>query len=392
MVDRKWFWIGVALAACGGDSSPASSDDTTGNGTSSGAPASTGESSSSSSSGGAGVDTSSGGTTTSSSSGPVDGSDSSTGAPPTDPGCPECTVLADGLESGRGVAIDDTHVYFTDQTAGTVERVAIDGGDRMVLASDQDDAYDVTVADGVVYWTRHSAEGRVVRIAKDGGTPEFVDDDTPYARGVAVDDSHVYWTRYASNEGALHRRALDLESPTELLYTGSAGFSELALSSTRVFVSSHDPYTGGVSFIEPPPEEMIGTVLSVPLAGDLDDTETAAVGGEVAQPWGVAIAGDELYFATGDGGGGYGPNRIFQLTIGSPPAAQFTSPQTAPWGVAADDAWVYFTDASEVKAAAADTGDVTVLATMQNSARSIAVNDTMVAWVTKDRVLARPKP
>jgi hypothetical protein len=389
----RWTWILVAVAACGGDSSPAS-DDTTGNGTSSGGPTTTNESSSSStSSSGGGVDTTGTGSSSSSSAGPADGSESSTGAAPTDPGCPECTVLADGLESGRGVAIDDTHVYFTDQTAGTVERVAIGGGDHMVLADNQDAAYDVTVADGMVYWTRHSEDGGVVRIAKSGGAPELVDEDATYARAVAVDDTHVYWTRFATNAGSLHRRSVDFDGDPELLYTGSNGFSELALSETRVFVSSHEPYSGGgVGFIEPPPEDNLGTVLSVPLAGDLDDTDTAPVGGDVAQPWGIAIAGDEVYFATGDGGGGYGPNRIFHLTIGSPPAAQLTTAQNSPWGVAADDAWVYFTDASEVKAAAVDDGEITVLATMQNSARSIAVNDTTLVWITKDRVLARPKP
>jgi hypothetical protein len=352
-----------------------------------------GSSSSSSSSGGAssgGVVDTSGGATSSSSG--VPDPDSSTGDAPTVPGCPECTLLAGSLEGGRGIAVDDAHVYFTDEAAGTVERVSLSGGDRTVIASNQGSPYAVAASSDHVYWTIHSAAGAVMRATKDGGAPEFVDDDAAWARGIDLDDTHVYWTRFAAFEGALHRRSMALDEDPELLYTGSAGFAELAVGTSRVFVTSHEPASGGVAFIEPEPEEMMGTVLSVPLAGDLGDIDTSPVGGDVAQPWGIAVRGSQVYFATGEGGASLGPNRIFQLTIGSPPATQLTSEQTAPWGVAADDEWVYFTDHSEVKAVPTAGGEVVVLAAVQNSARSIAVAGELLVWVTKDSVVARPIP
>lgn len=389
---RRWLWIGIVIGACGDDSAPAS-DDTTGPGSSS---AADGESSSTpppaeSSSGGV-VDTSGGSTGSSSSGSPTD-DDGSTGSPPADPGCPECTVLADGLDDGRGVAVDGTHVYFSDQGAGTVERVALDGSGRTTIASEQDGPYDVALSTDLVYWTNHTSDGSVVRAPKEGGAAESVDDEADWARGVAVDDTHVYWTRFAAVEGALHRRPIGLDGPPELLYVASKGFAELALSDSRVFVTSHKPSTGGgAGFIEPPDEFGVGTVFSIPLEGDLDDVETVPVGGDIALPWGIAIEDAHVYFVTGDGEDDYAPNRIWDLTIGAPPPIQMTGEQSAPWGIAADDDWVYFTDASEVKAVPADGGDVVVLATMQNNARSIAVNDSTVVWITADRVLARAKP
>ncbi|HET6582883.1 MAG TPA: hypothetical protein VFG69_05540 [Nannocystaceae bacterium] len=389
MVERGLRWIGVIamLGACGDDSSPAA-DETSSAGTTGDGPGSTssGGSDPASTSSGADGSTSSPATTTGASE--SSGGDTTGGA--ADPGCPECTVLADDLEDGRGIAVDATHVYFTDTSAGTILRASIAGGEVDTLVMGQAAPYDLAVDGEAVYWTNFAEAGSVQRVAKDGGAPELVDTNTPFPRAVALDATHVYWTGFTSDSGLLVRRPLTLDGSAQTLLSGSAGFAELVVGSQSVYVSSHDPTTeGGVGFIEPPPEDMLGAIVSVPIDGG-DEPESLAL---VAQPFGIALAGDgTLVWATGDGAAADGPQRIFRLELAAPPEEQLTPAQTAPWGVAADEESVYFTDHTEVKSVPVAGGDIVVLATMQDSARSIAVTSDSIYWITQTRVLARPKP
>lgn len=390
MVDRNLRWFGVlvwSFVACGDDSPPASPD--TSAGTTGEGPSTTSASSVDSSTSDPAADTS---TSLSATTGAASESsdDGTTDGSPGDAGCPECTILADALEDGRGIAVDATHVYFTDTTAGTILRVPTSGGEVETLVMGQAAPYDVAVDGTHVYWTNFAEAGSVQRIANDGDAPELVDTDTPFPRAVALDATHVYWTGFAVDSGRLARRPLTLDGSAQTLLSGDAGFAELVVGPDSVFVSSHDPTTGGASFIEPPPELMQGAILSVPLDGGFDEMDALAL---VAQPWGIAMTDDgTVVWATGDGAAADGPLRIFRWAPPAGPEEQITPAQTAPWGVAADDDRVYFTDHTEVKAVPVAGGDIVVLATMQDSARSIAVTSDAIYWITQTRVLVRPKP
>lgn len=388
MVERLR-WIGVivlSFVACGDESPPASQE--TSAGTTGDGPSTTSASSVDSSSSASVADTSTSqtGTTSAASEGSDDGT---TGDPPGDAGCPECTVLADGLEDGRGIAVDATHAWFTDTSAGAILRLPMAGGEVETIVMSQAAPYDIAVDDDAVYWTNFDAAGSVQRIAKDGVAAELVDTNTVFPRGIALDATHVYWTGFDTDAGGLYRRPLTLDGSTQTLLTASKGFAELVVGSQDVFVSSHTPSSGGVGFIEPPPEEMLGAILSVPLDGSAEPDNLALV----AQPFGIALTSDgTLVWATGDGAAADGPLRIFSYALPGGPEQQITPAQTAPWGVATDDAWVYFTDHTDVKAVPVAGGDVVVLATMQDSARSIAVTNDAIYWITQTRVVTRPKP
>ena len=336
------------------------------------------------------------GTTTSTTAmGTVDSTDGSTGDPPgSDPGCPECTVLVDGLEGGRGLALDATHAYYTDQNRGTVERVALTGGAPEVLAGDQLSPYDVAVDGGHVYWTNFSAAGGVYRMAKAGGEIELIDDYGGPPRSLVVDTTHVYWTSFASGDGGVWRRELALEAISDRLLFAVAGIADLVIDDARVYATSHDPAPngGGIGFIQEPPMGLaVGVVVSVPLAGDPDFDATTIHASGVAQPWGIAKVGDALFWANGDGAGDNNANAVLSVDVDAGPASVLASGQTAPWGVAADDTTVYWTDFTEIRSMPHGGGDPVVLATMQANARSIAVSDDAVVWITTVRVLLLPK-
>jgi sugar lactone lactonase YvrE len=377
------------LGACGDDGGPATG--TTGPGSSTTEAASTGtppaESSDSGSSSTGSVD----GTSSSSGAADSEGSSSTTGAATiVDEGCPECTVLVDGLTSGRGIAVDDAFVYFTDQSAGNVGRIQKNGGEGGVLVSAQDSPYDIAIDATHVYWTNYVDAGAVMRVPKEGGAAETVSTSLR-PRAIAVDESHVYWGTFDELQGDLYRRDVMLSGSAELIADMSAGIAELALGKGRLYFTAHAT-SAGATFIAPPKGPPIGAIYYVALGGNIDPQAPPQVATEQAEPWGLAYQpGGRLFWANGDGVGSNDADSIVSLPPGGSPVV-ITQEPSAPWGVAVDESWVYWTDAIYVAAAPADGGDTVLLADLQNNARSITVDADWVYWITKNRVLQRPKP
>lgn len=321
-----------------------------------------------------------------------DGGSSTTGmAPVVDMGCPECTVLVDGLVSGRGIALDDTHVYFTDQSEGTVSRIQKGGGDGGVLVGSQDTPYDIAVDATHVYWTNYVDAGDVMRAPKEGGAAEVVASSVR-PRPITVDGTHVYWGTFDDAQGLLYRRDTALAASAELLADMTGGIAELALGKGRIYWTAHTTTVGQGFIVEPPMGPPIGSIFFVGLGGVIDPFMSSQIVTEQAEPWGLAyLPGGRLFWANGDGVGSNLADSVVTLPPGGAPQVVSSAP-SAPWGIAVDTQFVYWTDTQLVMAAPVDGGDVVPLADLQNNARSIAVDDDWVFWITKNRVLQRPKP
>lgn len=82
---------------------------------------------------------------------------------PTAGGAP--TVLATG-QHGHTVAVDDKFVYWTDDTAGKILRVAIAGGTPQVMAANQATPTDLAIDAQNIYWVNSVSNGSVVKLAK----------------------------------------------------------------------------------------------------------------------------------------------------------------------------------------------------------------------------------
>ena len=190
--------------------------------------------------------------------------------------CPlvcEPEVLASDQGSVRRVAMDETHLYWTNWSSAQVVRSITDGGRLQVIASDQNfpfgivldathvywaNAYEVVRArkdgsarevlytgpvksvaidDTYVYWGTGS-DGRVMRARKDGSGAQTLASGQDYPMRVAVDDTHVYWTNFGENGQLM--RALKDGTLQETVAAPGGRIRELALDTTHVYWTVDD--------------------------------------------------------------------------------------------------------------------------------------------------------
>jgi hypothetical protein len=389
MIDSRTRSLSLALllAACGDDGSTAptttaaevttaAETTTTGDDTTS-----TGHASTSS-----GADTTTGADSTTG-DGSTTGDDTTTGPMIEDPGCPECLVLADGLVGGRGLFVDATWVYFTDQDAGTIERVPRGGGPRELLQEAQEQPYAVAATSDRVFWTTFVEGGSVVRANLPAGPPIALSADD-FPRMLQIVGDFVYWCTFDDTQGRVRRVPIaGIGMPPETLVTVGSGIADLEVVGSLVYFDAH----------EPPPMPGISPEGNVYVAPSDVPTPNAAtlepLAVEQAVPWGLAVANDTVFWVNGDGNANDQPLRLMSAPVdGSSFPTELALGQTSPWGVAADETHVYWTDYTEVKALPHAGGEPLVLAEQQNIARSIVVDGDAVYWITRTRVLQRPKP
>src|SRR5262249_5850217 len=116
------------------------------------------------------------------------------------------TVLANGLTSPVGLAVDDINVYFSTTGGGVVSSVprsaSIDAGTvPTVLASGRANPFAIAVDASSVYFTVRGSganDGSVVRVDKQTKKTFTIADQQALPAGIAVDGAFVYW---ANEEG-----------------------------------------------------------------------------------------------------------------------------------------------------------------------------------------------
>lgn len=160
----------------------------------------------------------------------------------------QVVVLASALHGPREVVVDEANVYWIDSARPCgLMKIPLAGGERTVLAADQCGSYrGITVDESHVYWTnlgRNGSSGSVMKVPLAGGpvVTLAIADGTP--RGIAVDDDSVYWVEAGAAtadhgpSGALKRVSLSGGEP-EVLFAGG-GMSLVALSNDAVYFDGY---------------------------------------------------------------------------------------------------------------------------------------------------------
>jgi hypothetical protein len=173
------------------------------------------------------------------------------------------------------IALDATHVYFTQRLAGTVSRVSQDGTLLQVLAVGQLLPTSIAVDANRVYWT---AQGSLLSMPLAGGTPVELtpspEPDTSRLLGdIAVNATHVFWTE---SPGSIARVPLEGGLPTVIASGDGVGPVAMAIDDTHVYWANFE--SANISVMKTPLDGGTVTVL----ASGLDRVRDIAVyGGQV---------------------------------------------------------------------------------------------------------------
>jgi len=187
--------------------------------------------------------------------------------------CPTTIItLASGEHDPRSLAVDDTHVYWTNWNDGTVKSVPIGGGAVTTLASGQSTPWSVAVDSTHVYW--RNAFNSVNAVPVGGGSVTTVVTEQDGVNSFAVDGTNVYWT----TGGSVKEVPVGGGAVTTLATGQNYPFS-VAVDGTHVYWAN-----------------FFGTkVNAVPVGGGA--VTTLASGQD--RPESVAVDGTHVYWITG---------------------------------------------------------------------------------------------
>ena len=129
----------------------------------------------------------------------------------------QAVVLASGLTTPSMVAIDDSHVYWTDVDEGALYRIDRDGGVLEQVVSGPGAGWHFVLDGDWAYWSEWSEQtgstGRVFRVDKSGGTAELVWEDPEAIGPMAVEGGTHYWVRWIAGSTTFESWVLRVDDP-----------------------------------------------------------------------------------------------------------------------------------------------------------------------------------
>jgi hypothetical protein len=286
-------------------------------------------------------------------------------------------ILAAGQSMPYAIAIDETHVYWTNygdsvDVEGSIARVPKVGGEPTTLVSGPLAQPNSIVVDGSdVYWSNYGS-GTIARVSKVGGSPIILAVGQSFASNVRVLGDDIFWLKYVGSHLIMRASAWDG-------------------GNVATVVSANEPITGfaidnsSVIWLNWNQQE----VLKSPLAGGTP----VVIASNQGSPRTVVVDANNAYWITE---GPYYTGAIMQgpLNGAYPPITlvpQLPESDQPRRSIALDDNFAYWTDRGKhlqsngrVARVPIGGGDVEVLASTQASPVGIAVDDSAVYWTNVD--------
>jgi hypothetical protein len=265
-------------------------------------------------------------------------------------------VIASGQGALRGIVADGKSVFWAG--AGFVAATPRDAIAPARIASFEGTGFRMTERGDYVYWVTRDT-GLVARVKKTGGDIETLAANQGDVGGIATDGATVYWDTYPA--GSLYAKPLDASGPATVLDDGpnltgmrlAGGFlyyiEDNSLRRVKIgAATTQSPYLGRAGTFE--------------LANDDAFLYAASATGDAIVR--VPIAGGD-------------PDEL--------------APASAPWGVAADDAFVYWAneDSGDVSKVRKDGAGGAVVLAKVDGVVGVAVDDLAVYFTTKTGLVMR---
>ncbi len=327
------------------------------------------------------------------------------------PTCTETQVDCDGDE-GNGCETDLT----SDPTScGACGRSCLGGdcgdGECMpfVLASGQAVPTNLALDDTHLYWTNQVSNGTVMRVLRHGGTPQLVATSENPPGGLAVDATSVYWSEFANGGSVWRLDRSDVGDTSKAIELASGQGSSFALTvdGTRVFwvtpgtVRTVLKSGGGYIQIANNQGTPAGLLAALGYAFWTNVTDGTVSGREYGaadagilvlasnQTYPSGLTGDlgNLYWANHMGGmGGLTPSIMSMPRSGATEPEVLADGQAGPLGVAQRGTYVYWTNNTDgtIMRVLKTGGTPEQLASGQQAPGGIAVDSTAVYWANRD--------
>jgi hypothetical protein len=277
-------------------------------------------------------------------------------------------VLATAQPEPWAIAVDETHVYWTnlaalDPNAGTLMRVRKDKSAPPSMFMRVPHPGTVALDATHVYWTsRGEAGGYVSRRPKNGGAAEVIATNQIEPMGLAVDEQNIYWTDYGRG-GVYKRSKNDPKAVTMTVASGQQYPWMIVQTAAAIYWTNRD----GNSVMKALKD---GSKAPEVAAAALDDV------------FGIAVDEHAVYWRDADANN---QGRVMRLTLdGTPPQQLAATGGEGARFLAIDHDHVYWTTGSNtdgsIMSALKDGSNVVELAAGQAGPRGIAVHGSEVYW------------
>jgi hypothetical protein len=148
-------------------------------------------------------------------------------------------TLVDGIEGLHGLAVDDTHVYFTDSGTKTVRRASKSDGAVEIVASTQRYPRSIANDGDRVVWTNEGYgrnDGALRQYVKSTGAVESVIDGQPAPSTLVVANEQIFWGDVLAS--AVQRKIGISFEPQVITFP--TRYPSLAASGSLVAIASSD--------------------------------------------------------------------------------------------------------------------------------------------------------
>jgi hypothetical protein len=287
-------------------------------------------------------------------------------------GTPVMLVSAEIL--AHSIAIDRTHVYWTERYDRAVKKVPIEGGSIGLVASGIQGIWDIAVDGTSVYFSQSVRDGVVERVGLDGGARTVLATGLHSPRGLAVDVMNLY----VAVGGAF-------EAPTgQLLRIPLAGGGSTTTIASEQWLPNDVVVDGDAVYWT---NLDAGTVMKAPIAGG----EPVMLASEQARAQNLVVDGGYVYWTTLGVAEYHGTVMKVPTQGGSP--TMLAANLNGPTAIAVDGRYVYWVDAfaKAVFRLSIDGGTPTVIASQQEPF-DIVVDDQNIYWTTATSIVKMAKP